>query len=373
VDRASLRVSFTFDGGLGGLDLLHPSIDTMPWRSQAASLALQGTIDLASGRVDFTGGNLKLLAANLSLGGWLELLGTWRGSLVLATSPHAPLPCAALLLGQPAPVQEALAGLEVDGRLGFKIAAEFDASAWEDLKLDVGVEPICSVRSEPGVLAALLPILRQPGAPMRTPTKLPLGSFHPDFVPLASMPRHLPAAFLTAEDSRFFRHRGFDVDMIRVALAQDLQNASFQRGASTITQQLAKNLFLSHRRTLARKLEEAVLTWRLQELLSKERVLELYLNVIELGPGIRGVKQAAREYFGKDVAALTPLESAHLAALTPNPHALARRFRDGRVDEGWQQRLVDLLGMMRRHGRLSAAQLASARASKLDLRELGQH
>ena len=71
-----------------------------------------------------------------------------------------------------------------------------------------------------------------------------------------------------------------------------------------------------------------MLTWRLEKLLSKDRVLELYLNVIELGPGIRGVKQAAHAYFGKDVADLTPLESAHLAALTPNPHVLARRFRD---------------------------------------------
>jgi penicillin-binding protein 1A len=113
------------------------------------------------------------------------------------------------------------------------------------------------------------------------------------------------------------------------------------------------------------------LTWRLQELLSKDCVLELYLNVIELGPGIRGVKQAAREYFGKEVAALTPLESAHLAALTPNPHVLARRFRDGKVDEGWQQRLYDLLGMMKRNGRLSAAELAGARAGKLVLREPG--
>jgi hypothetical protein len=371
VHRPTMRGSFGIDGGLGGLDILHDSIDLVPWRSQAGSLALQGTVDLATGRIELTGGNLKLLAASLSLAGWLEVIGPLRGSLVLATPRHAPLPCAALLLGQPSPVQQALAGMEVDGRLGFKVAVDFDASAWEEMKLDVTVDPICSVLGEANVLATLLPLLRQASAPLRTPTKLPLGAFHPDFVPLSAMPKHLTGAFLTSEDSKFYRHRGFDLDMIRLALAQDLQNSSFQRGASTITQQLAKNLFLSHRRTLARKLEEAVLTWRLQELLSKERILELYLNVIELGPGIRGVKQAAHEYFGKDVAQLTPLESAHLAALTPNPHALARRFRDGKVDEGWQQRLIDLLGMMKRHGRLSPAELAAARGGKLVLRELG--
>ncbi len=370
VDRPSLKAEFALDAKVGGLALLHPSIDLVPWRDQAASLALQGTIDLASGRVDLAGGKLKLLAASLSLEGWVEVSRTPRGSLVLSTPRHEPLPCAALLLGQPAPVQQALSGLEVDGKLGFTMAAGFDARAWEGMKLDVTVKPVCSVRSEPAALATLLPVLRQSTAPLRVPTKLPLGPFHPDFVPLAAMPRHLTGAFLTSEDSKFFKHHGFDLEMIRHALAQDLENRSFERGASTITQQLAKNLFLSHRRTLARKLEEAVLTWRLQELLSKERVLELYLNVIELGPGIQGVKQAAREYFGKEVAALTPLESAHLAALTPNPHVLARRFRDGKVDEGWQQRLYDLLGMMKRHGRLSSADLSAARSSKLVLHEL---
>jgi hypothetical protein len=371
IDRPSLRAEFAFDATLRGLDLMHPAIDADPWLNQAGALALHGTIDLASGRLDLNGGNLKLLAASMSLAGWLEVSRSPRGSLTLATARHTPLSCAALFLGQPLPVQAALSGLEVDGKLGFTMTVGFDANAWEDLQLDLQVEPLCSVRNEATSLAALLPVLRQASAPVRAPTKLPLGPFHPDFVPLSLMPRHLTGAFLTSEDSKFFRHRGFDLEMIRLALAQDLQNHSFQRGASTITQQLAKNLFLTHRRTLARKLEEAVLTWRLQELLSKERVLELYLNVIELGPGVQGVKQAAREYFGKEVGALTPLESAHLAALTPNPIALARRFRDGKVDEGWQQRLFDLLGMMRRHGRLSAGELTAARGSKLVLRELG--
>ena len=371
VDRPSMRAEFTLDARTRGVDLLDPAIDVAPWRDQAASLALRGSIDLPNARLDLAGGSLKFLAANLSLEGWLDASNAPRASLVLATPRHAPLPCAALFQGQPEPVRQALAGLEVDGKLGFTVAMEFDASAWEDLKLEVAVESMCSVKNEAAAFASLLPILRQSTAPMRVAPSLALGPFHPDFVALANMPSHLTGAFLTSEDSKFFRHHGFDIDMIRHALAQDLENRSFQRGASTITQQLAKNLFLSHRRTLARKLEEAVLTWRLQERLSKDRVLELYLNVIELGPGIQGVRQAAHEYFGKEVAALTPLESAHLAALTPNPHVLARRFRDGQVDEGWQQRLYDLLGMMKRHGRLSPAELAKARSSKLVLRELG--
>jgi len=366
------RADFAFEGKVQGIDLLHPAVDLAPWRNQSGTLRLRGQGDLAAGRVELTDGDLKVLGAPLSFSGWVESAQAPRGSLTVFTPHHAPMSCAALLIGQPTAVKQALAGLELDGKLGFRASVAFDASALENLDLDVTVDPLCEVRHEANALTALLPALLKPAAKDPSPYTLPLGPLHPDFVPLPQMPRHLTAAFLTSEDSKFFRHHGFDVDMIRHALAQDLENRSFDRGASTITQQLAKNLFLSHRRTLARKLEEAVLTWRLQKLLTKDRVLELYLNVIELGPGIRGVKQAAQIYFGKDVSALTPMESAHLAALTPNPHVLARRFRDGQVDEGWQQRLYDLLGMMKRHGRLSAADLATARTSRLILRDLSQ-
>jgi hypothetical protein len=373
VDRAALHANFEVDGKLSAIDVLHPAIDSTPWRGQAAAFSGRGQADLAAGRVDLDEATLKALGATVKMKGSVEDLRAPRGSLTVATPTHEPVSCAALLFGQPEPVQRALAGLDLQGNLGFSISLNFDASAWQDLRLDVAVDPICSVKSDASVLADLLPVLRKPKtAQPASGAQLPLGTYHPDFVPLSQMPVHLPLAFITSEDSKFFHHQGFDTDMIRNALAQDLGNQSFDRGASTITQQLAKNLFLSHRRTLARKLEEAVLTWRLQKLLSKDRVLELYLNVIELGPGIRGVKQAARRYFGKDVGELVPLESAHLAALTPNPHVLARRFRDGEVDEGWQQRLVDLLGMMKRHHRLSPEELATARTSKLELRDLGR-
>jgi hypothetical protein len=372
MNRSAWRADFDVQGGLHAVDLLHPAVDSSPWLNGTAELALHGYLDLAAKRLAIESGELKVLSATMSVKGWLEFLQRPRASLLVATPKNRPLSCAALFYGAPAPLQQALSGLDLDGNLGASLALAFDAANWEDLKLDVQVDPVCTVKHEAQVIANLWPALTDP-ATLAPLSKLPLGHAHPDFVPLARMPRHLPAAFLTSEDSKFFHHRGFDVDMIGHALAQDLETRSFGRGASTITQQLAKNLFLSNQRTVARKLEEAVLTWRLHKLLSKNRILELYLNVIELGPGIRGVGQAARAYFGKDVSDLTPLESAHLAALTPNPHVLARRFRDGQVDEGWQQRLFDLLSMMKRRGRLSPPELAAARSSKLILRDLNQN
>ena len=371
-DRNTLQAKFDVQGLLGGVDLLHSAIDASPWRHQSLAVDMAGTADLGSGRLDITRGTIKALAATVSVKGWLESRSPMRGSLVVQTPRQAPLSCSALLRGQPDPVQHALSGLDLGGTLGFEVALEFDSGNWDELRLDIDVKPRCSVLHEADALADLLPALKRPPKEAPASAQFPLGPYDDDFVALSQMPAHLPSAFLTAEDSKFFHHHGFDVEMIQHVLAQDLENRSFDRGASTITQQLAKNLFLSQRRTLARKLEEAVLTWRLQRLLSKDRTLELYLNIIELGPGIRGVKQAARTYFGKDIGELTPLESAHLAALTPNPHALARRFRDGQVDESWQLRLYDLLGMMKRHGRLSADELARARNAKLELRDLGK-
>jgi len=369
-DMERRRVPFQVDGKVRGLEIHHPAVDRAPWRDVGTEIHISGQVATAAGRVDIETAEVRAMGARLDVKGWTELLGTPRGEFTISTPRGEPLPCNSLLAGQAPPVRQALVGLTLGGKLGVAVAFSFDAAAWETLTLDVRVDPRCTVKTEPQVLAGLMPaLLRQTPAGPLAPG-LPLGKYHPDFASLGEMPSHLPAAFLTSEDSRFFSHNGFDLEMIRHALVQDLETRTFGRGASTITQQLAKNLFLSPHRTLARKLEETVLAWRLHSLLGKDRTLELYLNVIDLGPGIRGVRQAARVYFGKELRQLRPIESAYLAALTPNPHVLARRFRDGHVDDGWLQRLHDLLAMMRRSGRLTAEELAASRGTKPALRRL---
>jgi hypothetical protein len=369
-DMERRRVPFQVEGQVRGLEIHHPAVDRTPWRDVGTEIHVSGQVAIATGRVDIESAELRALGVRLDVKGWAELLGTPRGEFTISTPRAAPLPCSSLLAAQAQPVRQALEGLTLGGKLGVAVAFSFDAAAWETLTLDVRIEPRCTVKTDPQVLAGLTPaLLRETPAGPLAPS-LPLGKYHPDFASLGEMPSHLPAAFLTSEDSRFFAHNGFDIEMIRHALVQDLETRTFGRGASTITQQLAKNLFLSPHRTLARKLEETVLAWRLHSLLGKDRILELYLNVIDLGPGIRGVRQAARAYFGKELRQLRPIESAYLAALTPNPHVLARRFRDGHVDDGWLQRLHDLLAMMRRGGRLTAEELAASRGSKPALRRL---
>jgi monofunctional biosynthetic peptidoglycan transglycosylase len=138
-------------------------------------------------------------------------------------------------------------------------------------------------------------------------------------VPYDRISPHLKRAVLVAEDIDFFSHDGFAAGEIRTAIREAIEEREFPRGASTITQQLAKNLWLSPSRNPWRKLEEAILTRQLEAHLAKRRILELYLNVAEFGPGIFGAEAAARHYFGKPAAALSPWEAASLAAGLPNP------------------------------------------------------
>jgi monofunctional biosynthetic peptidoglycan transglycosylase len=139
------------------------------------------------------------------------------------------------------------------------------------------------------------------------------------WVPHTAIAPGLKRAVLVAEDINFFSHRGFDLGEIRVAVSRAIEDGERPRGASTITQQLAKNLWLSPSRSPLRKVEEAILTWQLERRLTKRRILELYLNVVEFGPGVYGVEAASRRYFAKPASQLTEDEAAELAASLPAP------------------------------------------------------
>lgn len=139
------------------------------------------------------------------------------------------------------------------------------------------------------------------------------------WVPYTQISNHLRRAVLVAEDAAFFEHDGVDLKELRASLEANWEEGRFTRGASTITQQLAKNLYLSPSRNPVRKLKELMITRRLEAALTKRRILEIYLNVIEWGDGIFGAEAASRAYFGKPAALLSPEESALLAGAIINP------------------------------------------------------
>jgi monofunctional glycosyltransferase len=139
------------------------------------------------------------------------------------------------------------------------------------------------------------------------------------WMPLAGISPYVVKAVIIAEDDKFWSHEGFDFEAIQKAIEKDLRKKRFRVGGSTISQQLAKNLYLTPAKNPVRKLKEAILTWRLERQLSKRRIIELYLNVAEWGDGIFGIEAAARHYFGKGAGALTAREAAALAVVLPAP------------------------------------------------------
>jgi monofunctional glycosyltransferase len=162
------------------------------------------------------------------------------------------------------------------------------------------------------------------------------------FVPYQRISSHLKRAVIASEDAHFFQHDGFDWDGIRKAYEKNLREGEVVAGGSTITQQLAKNLFLSGDRAIWRKAQEAAITVMIEVIMDKRRILELYLNVIEWGDGVFGAEAAARHHYGTSAAQLGPEQSARLAAMVPSP----RRYRPGRNTAYLERRTATILARM---------------------------
>ena len=186
------------------------------------------------------------------------------------------------------------------------------------------------------------------------------------YTPLPSV-RMVAAAFIALEDSRFYKHDGFDREQMEVALWHNIVVGRVSRGASTISQQTARNLWLGIDRSLGRKVAEAFLTSRLEQEVDKARILELYVNVVELGPGVHGVKEAARFHFDRPASSLTAAQAVHLAMLAPAPAVYSERFAAGEVDDAWRAEIRRHLRRMRAFGFISAQQLRSSLYGPLGL------
>ncbi|MFO1205748.1 MAG: monofunctional biosynthetic peptidoglycan transglycosylase [Burkholderiales bacterium] len=159
-----------------------------------------------------------------------------------------------------------------------------------------------------------------------------------EWVPYNRISPHLKRAVIASEDAKFADHEGFDWDAIEKAYEKNLQKGRIVAGGSTISQQLAKNLFLSGERSPLRKGQEAIITLMLERVMTKRRILEIYLNVIEWGNGVFGAEAAARHYFGTSAANVGAGDAAWLAAIVPNP-----KFYDARRNTPWIQRKTQII------------------------------
>ncbi len=171
------------------------------------------------------------------------------------------------------------------------------------------------------------------------------------WVPLSRISPHASTAVIISEDDKFWTHEGFDIEGIRVAAEKNLKQKKLRYGGSTISQQLAKNLYLTPDKNILRKVKETILTWRIEHTLSKPRILELYLNVAEWGDGIFGIEAASRTYFHRSASSLSAEQAARLAAVLPNP----RKYRADASSGYIERRAGRILSIMAKRGVASAA------------------
>jgi monofunctional biosynthetic peptidoglycan transglycosylase len=191
-----------------------------------------------------------------------------------------------------------------------------------------------------------------------------VGPKNPNWTPSGRIPAEMKWAVILAEDANFYKHEGFDVKAIKNAIKYDLEKKSLKRGASTITQQTAKNLFLSREKTITRKLKEIYLAYRMEQELTKGRIIEFYLNVVELGPMVYGIGHGSRYYFGKPASALTPRECAFLAAMLPGPRLAYNPYKNlGKV----LKRSDMILRLLRQKGVLSEGEYQAALSAELNI------
>ncbi|HEX3474677.1 MAG TPA: biosynthetic peptidoglycan transglycosylase [Kofleriaceae bacterium] len=308
--------------------------------------------------------DLALGAARWTLSGWLRRGAPASGQLDLTL---ATAPCGDLLAALPAELRGSLDGMALDGTFGahLRLAVDLAAPPGDGIALTASIADECRAVAEPPAadvarLAGTVDQLFPDGSRAR------IGKGEPGWAALAQLPRHVAGAFVAAEDARFFDHAGFDLDQIARSLEIDLREHRLVRGGSTISQQLVKNAFLSQRRSFDRKLQEAILTWRLEARLDKRQILERYLNLIELGPHVHGITAAARHWFGATPRELSVRQAAFLAALTSEPTSMSRRVRRaGGLDPDSAARVDVVLRAMHTAGAIDAAELDAARTAPL--------
>lgn len=190
--------------------------------------------------------------------------------------------------------------------------------------------------------------------------KVKLCESNPNYVSFNKVSAIAIQALLISEDSGFYEHHGFDVYEIMTSLKINLLNWKFVRGGSTISQQVVKNIYLSGEKSIYRKIQEAYLTIKIENSLSKNQILEKYINLIELGPNIFGLKQAAAFYFHKKPADLTILESAYLVHLLPNPQYYSQSFQQHKLSPFSRTRVLAICKNLWYSGFISAEQYLAA-------------
>ena len=259
----------------------------------------------------------------------------------------------------------------IDGHAGFDLEFKFSSANPSQFKYLLDHEFDCRVLKSSKRFQAshILQSIRN----RQTSTPISVRQSGQGFTDVDTISHFLIQTFLAFEDGGFYIHKGIQKSSIEQALRTNLEKGRIRLGGSTITMQTVKNLFLSHARTIDRKLQELFLTWHLERILTKKQILEIYTNIIEFGPGIYGISKASETYFNKIPLELSLLESAYLASVLPNPVARFKNFCRGWISDSYRNMLNRKLKLMHEHHRISETELRIATESQLRFKSGQNH
>jgi hypothetical protein len=373
------RASAEFDAKLHELSIEHRALSSEPLRGAEVRLKGDVSFETDGSSVVVERGELGVGGARTSFSSDLRRTdgGNWslRGRVEVP-----PTPCQTALNALPAGLVPMLAGARATGTFSLFTAVDFDSARPDNADVQFSLGNGCKLLKVPGdvdVKRFSAPFRRRVYGPDGGRVEIELGPGSADWVPYDAITPFLTAAVLTTEDGGFRHHHGFDTGAIRNSLRDNLREGRFLRGASTISMQTVKNLYLDREKTLSRKIQEAVLTVYLEQALTKPEILELYFNCIEFGPMIYGIGRAAGHYFHSTPAALSLGQALFLSSILPNPKV--NHFApDGRLKPAWTSYLRKLMHIMYKRHLISDVELRTGLSEwvvfgePLPLRERGQ-
>ncbi len=349
------------------LTLNNARVSPHPVSIESLRFVAKGNVMTSGARYVLEKSELVVGEASFQLAGELE-----RGVDHVAAKVRGGTPlvaCQALLDSAPRGLLDRVEQMKMDGTLSLDVGMEFDTKRPLAMQVRFDLKNDCRITEVPQSLSTQRfrgpfehEVLGPDGMPMVVQTGPGTGAWTRS----DAMPPYLETAVLVCEDGRFFGHRGFDARAIESSIRDNVSAGRFLRGASTITMQLAKNLYLSRDKQLSRKFQEAALTLLLEQELSKTDLLELYFNIVEFGPGVYGLRQAAQHYFGVTPDHLTIGQSFFLISILPNPKRLYFD-ESGKLLPARATYLQKLMNIAYDRGRLTDAELAQGLAEEVRL------
>ena len=358
-------LTFDVDVHARKLAFMQPRISTELVDNLNVALAARGVLT-SEGQLRIDDSRASLGESKVELRGTLEQKPDHASMAMTFSVPISG--CQAMVDSAPAALLPTVRNARFAGTFAATGRISFDTRKLDDLALDYQIADECRITEVPRELArdrfthAFSHTVVLPDGKLKDEQTGPGTDAWTD---LDRISPFMLVAVLTTEDGGFFRHHGFNHPAFRNSLVANLKARKFVRGASTISMQLTKNIFLSRTKSISRKLEELILTDYLEQVFSKDELMELYLNVIEFGPDIYGITKAAEVFFGRKPEELTLAECLYLSSLLPSPVRYFHIKEKGEVPEYWMKHLRSLMEIAAKNGRVSKKELDEGEAEQV--------